>query len=1088
MQLEVWTVDTAITAITVMPLCCRCNGSGHCKSCSCVKSGRQCVDCLPSRKGHCGNHGISTSAEVTLTSSSSGRATPTTPQFPSQPERPLPVVETNSSDRDSSDTGYACDDSLHETTPGCFTTEDCADVVALPSFKPMSCLQCTWGDVSGEVFSNAINDAYREIVHWKPNLFKVPSGASGKHFIAELARLFDAFAAESAFEAFTMKAAMTLPALMLQKPHAKSKARDHIACLERRLTVWSKGDIAELLHEGKVIQRSLNPGKRGVNDDTTTARRFSQLMMEGRIRAALRLLTKESRSGPLSLDEVVDARSGKTVRDVLEEKHPNPEPAHPDAILTGDMDSPDFHPILFDSITAEVIRISALHTDGSAGPSGVDALSWRRFCTAFGQKSNDLCSALAAVTRRICTTYVDPSSLMAYTACRLVPLDKCPGVRPIGIGEVVRRIIGKAVMKTVKRDLQEAVGFIQLCAGQDAGCEASIHAMESIFGDHNTEAMILVDATNAFNQLNRKVMLVNCEAICPAMSHILINTYRCSSWLFVNGQCMLSREGTTQGNPLAMAMYAIGTKPLIHRLNGIARQVWYADDSAAGSSLERLREWWDLLKEIGPQYGYFPNGSKSHVLAKPQHVEAARETFKGTGIVVSSEGERYLGGAMGTASFLQQYVERKVNGWVTEVDKLSKFAVTQPHAAYAAFTHGLSSRWNYLLRVTDWKILSPSDLLQPLEMAIQSQFIPALTGQPPPGRLVREMLTLPARLGGMGLVNPVTTAEEQHITSQKVCAPLVERILQQDHQLADCQIAQRDIKASLRSNKRTKMRDDAKILQNELPAPLQRSMELSQEKGASTWLTALPINDHGFALHKSAFRDALSLRYNWPLQNQPSHCSCSQPFSIEHALTCKTGGFPAVRHNEVRDITASLLSEVCHGVATEPHLQSLSGEIMSHRTAITNDGARLDIAVYGFWGGRFEKAFLDVRVFNPSAQSNRHGPVASVYRRHEQEKRRQYEQRVQEVEHSTFTPLVMSTTGGMGRAATTFYKRLASMISDKRDVPYSKAINWIRCRLSFALLRASIMSIRGARSSQHRPASESIQGPIDLQLAEGHIH
>ena len=62
------------------------------------------------------------------------------------------------------------------------------------------------------------------------------------------------------------------------------------------------------------------------------------------------------------------------------------------------------------------------------------------------------------------------------------------------------------------------------------------------------------------------------------------------------------------------------------------------------------------------------------------------------------------------------------------------------------------------------------------------------------------------------------------------------------------------------------------------------------------------------------------------------------------------------------------------------------------------------------------------------------------------------------------------------------------MISDKRDVPYSKAINWIRCRLSFALLRASIMSIRGARSSQHRPASESIQGPIDLQLAEGHIH
>ena len=169
-------------------------------------------------------------------------------------------------------------------------------------------------------------------------------------------------------------------------------------------------------------------------------------------------------------------------------------------------------------------------------------------------------------------------------------------------------------------------------------------------------------------------------------------------------------------------------------------------------------------------------------------------------------------------------------------------------------------------------------------------------------------------------------------------------------------------------------------------------MELSQEKGASTWLTALPIDEHGFALHKAAFRDSLSLRYGWPLQNSPSHCTCGQPFSIEHALTCKTGGFPAVRHNEVRDITATRLTEVCHGVTIEPHLQPLSGESLSHRSAITEDGARLDVAMYGFWGGRFEKAFIVVRVFNPSAQSNRRALLSSVYRKHEQEKRRQYDQ------------------------------------------------------------------------------------------------
>ena len=86
---------------------------------------------------------------------------------------------------------------------------------------------------------------------------------------------------------------------------------------------------------------------------------------------------------------------------------------------------------------------------------------------------------------------------------------------------------------------------------------------------------------------------------------------------------------------------------------------------------------------------------------------------------------------MGTASFLQQYVERKVNGWVKELEKLSKIAATQLHAAYAGFTHGLCSTWNYPLRVTDWETFSSSYLLQPLKSVVHSLFIPALTKQPP---------------------------------------------------------------------------------------------------------------------------------------------------------------------------------------------------------------------------------------------------------------------------------------------------------------------------------------------------------------------
>ena len=105
----------------------------------------------------------------------------------------------------------------------------------------------------------------------------------------------------------------------------------------------------------------------------------------------------------------------------------------------------------------------------------------------------------------------------------------------------------------------------------------------------------------------------------------------------------------------------------------------------------------------------------------------------------------------------------------------------------------------------------------------------------------------------------------------------------------------------------------------------QRCLELSLEKGASSWLTALPIQDHGFTLHKSAFRDAVCLRFGWELKQLPSHCLCGKPLNVEHALSCPTGGFPIIRHNEIRDITASLMTEVCHSVSVEPLLQPLTG-------------------------------------------------------------------------------------------------------------------------------------------------------------------
>ena len=161
---------------------------------------------------------------------------------------------------------------------------------------------------------------------------------------------------------------------------------------------------------------------------------------------------------------------------------------------------------------------------------------------------------------------------------------------------------------------------------------------------------------------------------------------------------------------------------------------------------------------------------------------------------------------------------------------------------------------------------------------------------------------------------------------------------------------------------------------------------------------------------------------------------------------------------------------MCHDVEVEPHLQPLSDERFQQKTTNTQDGTRLDIAMNGFWGGCYEKCYTDVRVFNPLAPSNSGTTLQSCYRKHEITKKRAYELRIREVEHSSFTPLVFSASGGilMGHEASVFYKRLASLLSDKWNDPYATVLGWIRCRLSFCLLRSAIQCSRGARSSQGR--------------------
>ncbi len=389
------------------------------------------------------------------------------------------------------------------------------------------------------------------------------------------------------------------------------------------------------------------------------------------------------------------------------------------------------------------------------------------------------------MTKRICSEDIEPICLEELLSGRLIPLkkkDDPTGVRPIGIGEVLRRIMGKTVMGVLKPDIMQSCGSIQTCSGVESGIEAAVHAMSDKFKQEDTQAMILVDASNAFNSMNRNAALLAVKHRCPAFYKYLQNTYQVPTKQYISGSkegtYIMAKEGATQGDNAAMPFYGISTVPIIEELDELCKavQAWYADDSSACGTLKELLHWWTVLCDIGPKYGYHPNPGKTVLIVKElSDLPFAKMMFSPLKVKVTHSGERHLGAVVGTEEFRTEYVGKKVAAWAESVEELATLAKNEPHFAYSCFVKGLSHKWTFLQRT----IPDVSQLFQPLEDVIRSKLIPALLGKPVTDT-EREMIALPAKLGGLGIYDPTKTSDREYKCSREITKQLVGLITHQD--------------------------------------------------------------------------------------------------------------------------------------------------------------------------------------------------------------------------------------------------------------------------------------------------------------------
>ena len=337
-----------------------------------------------------------------------------------------------------------------------------------------------------------------------------------------------------------------------------------------------------------------------------------------------------------------------------------------------------------------------------------------------------------------------------YNACRLIPLDKNPGVRPIGIGEVMRRIIERTITKCLKNELMSLGSNYQLCLGQKCGIEYTIHTLRDQYSKTSADAVLLIDAENAFNTLNRKLALKNIENTCPSLLTAIKNSYSNPSNYSLTKKTIYSQEGTTQGDPLAMAMYGLAIIPLVKLLSvDDVTQKWYADDGKAVDKLSNLRTVLDKIVSLGKFFGYHVKTSKCQLIVKDEKLGKAQKIFANTGITIKA-GARVLGSVIGTESECKKFLEFQQNEQIKILKKLTKIAKTSPQNVYACYTKGVQEKLSFLARTTP----NTMENLEICESIIKEQLLPNLVGKDTLNPQFREISSLPLKMGGLNIKLP----------------------------------------------------------------------------------------------------------------------------------------------------------------------------------------------------------------------------------------------------------------------------------------------------------------------------------------------
>ena len=827
-----------------------------------------------------------------------------------------------------------------------------------------------------------------------------------------------------------------------------------------RIRRWERGEIKNLVDEADALRRSTTTrsarrGRGSMSGNEPADQGFS----DGARRAIRRAIQDGalSKAAKIALSDHCELMTD--AEEPLRRLHP---PGNPVVCSVDDTFVVDFE-------AEEVTRaIKSFPPGSSGGPSGLRA---SHLVCPDSSIHNRLVGALAKFASLFASGRLPPHCRVLCQA-RLIALPKKPsGVRPIAVGETLRRIAAKCLVARFQPEAVENLTPLQLGVGVPGAAEAVVHHYShwrrEVPADSDN-AMLLIDFANAFNTLDRGSMIDAIKSRAPQFYNYAAFCYGCPTALLGDGFSLWSGRGTQQGDACGPLFFSVAVQNLVE---SAARHVpsskWYMDDGSLLGPVSSLQQAFNLIAAEGPRLGLSLNVTKC-VLWGPN---ASAWTRSGAFAAVPTrpweQGISLLGVPIGSAPFVSDFITKKTHDLQISLDKLSSLHCA--HSATLILRSCLgASKITYLLRVLN----PPSGHVLAGSVSTLLKYTWSDICGVPLENAAWDLATLPVRLGGLGIVDPIDFAKFAALSSflsaafsapvTGITLPFISTELISSlgeardtapamaNLLLDTLTPAFDLDAAARSRFSDKFSSQsewsgeayirrAAILDSAASERLCTLRQLFCGANAGKWLTSLPKLGGFFDSHE--WQLLLRWRLGLPVSPAGACPGCRSEMDVlgEHALSCASIGTYS-RHNALRDFISRLMAD--------------AGLRSTLEVSLPDDSLRpADIFVPCGWGPR--PTAFDVSVVHPLRLSVRSSSIAAGSAAHDRchAKHAYYDQSCRSAGWD-FVPCAVETTGAWCHAAQATINRLAKRIAVSSGTPVKQVVAEVWTEASAVVARS----------------------------------